>query len=186
MKLCAVQYAPVTGDVEGNVKRHVELIELAATQDAELIFFPELSLTGYEPTLARGLATHEEDPRLDVFQRLSDAHAIVIGVGLTLVTSTRPQIGMVVFQPRAARQAYAKQHLHDDELPYFSSGGGRCSSRPASTAWRLRSAMSRYSPIMSPHRQASARMCTWPASPSMRGEWMKPMPPTPPSPAYTP
>ncbi|WP_010629864.1 carbon-nitrogen hydrolase family protein [Halomonas sp. KM-1] len=122
MKLCAVQYASTTGDIEGNVARHTEFIELAAAHDAELIFFPELSLTGYEPTLAKGLATHPEDPRLEVFQRLSDTHEIVIGVGLPLVTSTKPQIGMVVFQPHSGRQAYAKQRLHDDELPYFSSG----------------------------------------------------------------
>lgn len=122
MKLCAVQYASTTGDIEGNVARHVEFVELAATHGVELIFFPELSLTGYEPTLADSLATHEEDPRLDVFQRLSDAHGIVIGAGLPLVTSQKPRIGMVVFQPRAGRHAYAKQHLHDDELPYFSPG----------------------------------------------------------------
>lgn len=122
MKLCAVQYAPLTGDIEGNVERHIEFVELAASHDTELILFPELSLTGYEPSLAKRLATHEEDPRLDVFQRLSDAHGMVIAAGLPLVTSRKPQIGMVVFQPRAGRQAYAKQHLPDDEQPYFSPG----------------------------------------------------------------
>lgn len=122
MKLCAVQYASVTGDIEANVARHVEFVELAATHDAELIFFPELSLTGYEPTLAKGLATHQEDPRLDVFQRLSVDHGMVIAAGLPLVTSGKPQIGMVVFQPHVGRLAYAKQRLHDDELPYFSPG----------------------------------------------------------------
>ena len=30
MKLCAVQYASITGDIEGNVARHTEFIELAA------------------------------------------------------------------------------------------------------------------------------------------------------------
>ncbi len=122
MKLCAVQYASTTGDIEGNVARHTEFVELAASHDTELIFFPELSLTGYAPALAKGLATHEEDPILDVFQRLSDTHGIVIGVGLPLVSSTKPQIGMVVFQPHTGRHAYAKQRLHEDELPYFSAG----------------------------------------------------------------
>ncbi|EWH00212.1 carbon-nitrogen hydrolase family protein [Halomonas sp. BC04] len=122
MKLCAVQCASVTGDIEANVARHAELVERAAPHDAELIFFPELSLTGYEPPLAKGLATHPEDPRLDVFQRLSVTHGMVIVVGLPLVTSGKPHIGMVVFQPHAGRLAYAKQRLHDDELPYFSAG----------------------------------------------------------------
>lgn len=122
MKLCAVQYAPLTGDIEGNVERHVEYIGLAALHDAELVLFPELSLTGYEPKLAKRLATHVEDPRLDVFQGMSDTHDIVIAAGLPLVTSRKPQIGMVIFQPNAGRQAYAKQRLHDDELPCFSPG----------------------------------------------------------------
>ncbi|MGQ4878612.1 carbon-nitrogen hydrolase family protein [Billgrantia sp. LNSP4103-1] len=122
MKLCAVQYACVTGEFERNVEHHVEYVELAAAHDAELILFPELSLTGYEPSKAKALATHVEDPRLDVFQRLSDTHDIVIAAGLPLVTSRKPQIGMVVFQPHTGRQAYAKQRLHDDELPYFSPG----------------------------------------------------------------
>lgn len=122
MKLCAVQYAAVTGDVEANLERHVAFIERAAAHEAELIFFPELSLTGYEPSLAKSLATHVEDPRLDVFQCLSDTHEITIAAGLPLVTSRKPQIGMVVFQPHVGRQAYAKQRLHDDELPYFSPG----------------------------------------------------------------
>lgn len=31
-------------------------------------------------------------------------------------------ISMIIFQPQQTRQVYSKQHLHDDELPYFISG----------------------------------------------------------------
>ena len=120
MKLCAVQYEPVKGDIAANVLRHAAFVEQAAAHGGGLIVFPELSLTGYEPTLAEALATHPQDPRLNALQHLSDAHGIVIGAGLPLVSAGKPLIGMVLFQPGSERLAYAKQQLHVDELPYFS------------------------------------------------------------------
>ncbi|WP_104202883.1 carbon-nitrogen hydrolase family protein [Billgrantia saliphila] len=122
MKLCAVQCASITGDIERNVARHAECVALAVSHGAGLAVFPELSLTGYAPSLAKRLATHPDDARLDALQQLSDAHGIAIAAGLPLVTPDKPRIGMVLFQPHAARQAYAKQMLHTDELPYFSAG----------------------------------------------------------------
>jgi predicted amidohydrolase len=41
------QLAPRLGDVAANLDRHLELVEEAATGDAALVVFPELSLTGY-------------------------------------------------------------------------------------------------------------------------------------------
>ncbi|MFP3681720.1 nitrilase-related carbon-nitrogen hydrolase, partial [Pseudomonas sp. SIMBA_041] len=52
MKLCAVQLASLKGDLQGNLERHLVCIEQAVALGAELVVFPELSLTGYEPTLA--------------------------------------------------------------------------------------------------------------------------------------
>ncbi|CAI3802939.1 Glutamine-dependent NAD(+) synthetase [Pseudomonas sp. MM221] len=56
MKLCAVQLASLKGDLPGNLQRHLACIEQAAALGAELVVFPELSLTGYEPSLARQAA----------------------------------------------------------------------------------------------------------------------------------
>jgi NAD+ synthase (glutamine-hydrolysing) len=41
------QIAPILGDVQRNLALHVEQIEAARRQHADLIVFPELSLTGY-------------------------------------------------------------------------------------------------------------------------------------------
>ena len=41
------QIAPVLGDRERNLEMHLAQIEEARRQDADLIVFPELSLTGY-------------------------------------------------------------------------------------------------------------------------------------------
>lgn len=122
MKICAAQIKPVTGDIEANIIKHQQWIELAVSSGAELIFFPELSLTSYEPKLAAQLASTQDDARLNVFQKLSDAHNIIIGVGLPTPAATSPRISMVVFQPARARLTYSKQQLHSDELPYFECG----------------------------------------------------------------
>jgi predicted amidohydrolase len=122
MRICAAQVAAVRGDVAANVGRHVAFIELAASHDADLVLFPELSLTGYEPTLARELATDPDDPRLGALQALADARSIIIGAGLPTRSKTGPQVSLIVFRPLAARLTYSKQRLHADELSWFSSG----------------------------------------------------------------
>lgn len=122
MNICAVQFRPIAGDIAGNTAQHLRLIDLAAGEGADLIFFPELSLTGYEPRLAKSLATDETDHRLDVFQQRSEAHHVIIGVGLPLPIGSQVQIGMVWFSPGKPRLRYAKQRLHADELTFFVKG----------------------------------------------------------------
>lgn len=98
------------------------MIELALEKEADLILFPELSLTGYEPTLADTLASIQEDVRLDIFQEMSDKELITICVGLPTRSKAGVHISLVVFQPDAPRSTYSKQHLHKDELPFFVPG----------------------------------------------------------------
>ena len=122
MKLCVAQNRPVSGDVPWNITNHKKLIELAVASGAEIIIFPELSLTGYEPTLAHGLATTPGDSRLDDFQTMSDTHQLTIGVGLPIKNKASIWISMLLFQPGKAREIYSKQYLHPDENAFFSSG----------------------------------------------------------------
>ena len=125
MKICAVQIRPIAGEIAVNIVRHLNFIEFAIAQEANLAFFPELSLTGYEPRLAKSLATDKTDHRLDKFQQRTDAHNIIIGVGLPISAESKVQIGMVWFAPNAPRRDYAKQQLQDDELPFFVRGNGQ-------------------------------------------------------------
>lgn len=125
MKICAAQLRAVPGDVASNLGRHLRLLDLAAAVGADLVYFPELSLTGYEPGLAALLGMHASDPRLDVLQARSDASKAVIGVGLPLKAAPggdAVQIGMVWFAPGRPRCTYAKQGLHTSERPYFVPG----------------------------------------------------------------
>lgn len=122
MKIAVAQTKPVTGNIESNIKNHITLAGLAASNGTEVIIFPELSLTGYEPSLAKELATGINDSRFDVFQKISNEKQITIGVGVPTTAETGIHITMVLFEPNKPRQANSKMYLHEDEEPFFVSG----------------------------------------------------------------
>ncbi len=122
MKICIAQVKPVPGDIRQNIQIHKKYADLAVSFGADAIFFPELSLTGYEPTLARELALNLEDKRLAVFQKVGDANHITIGIGAPTRHRNGICISMIIFQPNQKRRLYSKQYLHQDEELYFISG----------------------------------------------------------------
>ncbi len=99
LTVAAVQMAPVYGDVAANLAKHGDLIADARARGAELIVFPELSLTGYQVGPgALDLAMAADDARLRALARAAgDAYALV---GL-------------VEEDRAARVYNAAALIHD-------------------------------------------------------------------------
>lgn len=125
MKIAVAQTRPVKGDIAANILEHLKLIELASTDGTDAVFFPELSLTGYEPTLAKELAGNLHDPRFGLLQSISDNKNMLIGVGMPTQCNSGNLISMLIFKPNSARQIYSKQTLHPDEFPYFVNGEGQ-------------------------------------------------------------
>jgi predicted amidohydrolase len=78
MKICVAQTRPVKGDIHRNIENHRALIDLAVSNGADVVIFPELSLTGYEPKFAKELATDQDDSRFDDVQKISNAKLILI------------------------------------------------------------------------------------------------------------
>jgi predicted amidohydrolase len=122
MKICIAQTRPVAGDIKTNIDQHKKLIDAAVSYSADIIIFPELSLTGYEPGLAKALATDKEDSRLDDFQQISNENKIIICVGVPTKNNKGICISMIIFQPGRERLVYSKKYLHADEEPFFISG----------------------------------------------------------------
>ena len=122
MKICVAQTKPFKGNIEKNIATHKELIRLAVSNGAEIIFFPELSITGYEPKLASELATRATDERFDEFQEISDKQNITIAIGVPTKTETGVCISLAIFQPGKKRETYSKKYLHSSEEPFFLSG----------------------------------------------------------------
>lgn len=122
MNIGIAQIQSRKGDIPANIEKHIKFIEHASLLQADFIFFPELSLTGYEPELSKKLAVNKNDERFDVLQQYSDQKMISFGVGVPTINESGIYISMIIFQPKQPRVLYSKQQLHEDELTYFENG----------------------------------------------------------------
>lgn len=122
MKIALAQIKSEMGDVEANLTHHLQIVEQAASLNADLIIFPELSLTGYAPEHAQELAMELGDPQLTRFVEASAKYQLTIGVGIPVKTTGKPLIGLALFEPNDSVNLYEKHYLHADELSTFSSG----------------------------------------------------------------
>ncbi|HHB1595684.1 TPA: carbon-nitrogen hydrolase family protein [Vibrio campbellii] len=112
------------GEVEYNLTSHLNMIALSSCNGADVVVFPELSLTGYELDLAEELALA---PEPDNFQQLSRAAVenkiiVIVGCPLKYANTKKPAIGSVICFPDGRVSFYAKQYLHEGEQTYCSSG----------------------------------------------------------------
>lgn len=114
------QSSSVKGDIVQNVRRHVGYASSAATHGANVVVFPELSLTGYEPEIAADVAIDPSDTRLKPLQELSDEQSVTIIAGCPIRShEPKPHIGAVIIRPRLPIESYRKRFVHADELPWF-------------------------------------------------------------------
>jgi predicted amidohydrolase len=119
MRICLAQIQSEKGNILKNIQNHQIFVERAIELNSDLIVFPELSITNYEPELANELASDIKDSIFNPFQDLSDRNKIIIGIGMPTKATDGINISMLIFQPNKERTVYSKYLLHSDELPYF-------------------------------------------------------------------
>lgn len=119
---CAVQ----AGDINSNLTLHMEFMCHAREHGVELLVFPELSLTGYEPALAEALVQDIDSPVLDPLRQLAQEASMttVVGLPLRLSSYEKPLIAAFVIHQDGSLGVYTKQYLHPGEEQYFSAGDG--------------------------------------------------------------
>lgn len=81
-KLAVAQVDAAVGNIETNLKHHLEVVEQAKHEKAQLVVFPELSLTGYTlRDLAWEVALNPfTDSRLSALKEASKSVTIVLGL----------------------------------------------------------------------------------------------------------
>lgn len=121
MILAAAQTKPTRGDIDANLLDHYRLIELASQNGAQLISFPEMSITGYERGNASQLAFKKDDARLDKLKKLAVDNNIVIITGAPIQIESEIFIGEFIISPDNSVQIYTKQFLHEGEDEFFHS-----------------------------------------------------------------
>ncbi|WP_035647655.1 carbon-nitrogen hydrolase family protein [Flavobacterium sp. ASV13] len=121
MILAAAQTKPKRGDISANLLNHYQLIELAAQNGANLIAFPELSITGYERENSAPLAFTKDDYRIDHLKELAVKNNIIIIAGAPIQVENEMFIGEFVISPDNSVSIYTKQFLHEGEDEFFQS-----------------------------------------------------------------
>lgn len=106
----AAQTIPLKGDVDANLAAHARFIGAAAKEEAKVIVFPELSLTGYELDLAAELAFTQRDQRLSPLRSLSSTHDMTLIVGAPVRLGEHLHIGAFVVSPDGSLGLYTKRH----------------------------------------------------------------------------
>lgn len=131
--IAAAQSISAPGEVQANVQAHLSMVHAAARHGVQLLVFPELSLTGYEPALVAGLVLAADDA---VLAPLRDAArtagmALVVGAPVSpVVAGGKPAIGAWVFEADGSAALYRKRYLHPGEEQFASAGTEDCHLRP--------------------------------------------------------
>lgn len=126
LTLAAAQAICVAGDLPANIERHLAFMHAAAEHNVQLLVFPELSLTGYEPSLAADLAIAPDDPALAPLREMARALRLtaVVGMPIRLTPDAGVLIGALVLGADGSLAVYTKQHLHPGEEVAFVPGQG--------------------------------------------------------------
>jgi len=81
IKIALAQIAPKLGDVKANLELHLETIDKARGQGADLVVFPELSLTGYLlKDMVPEAALRRNSPEMQKILKASEKTAVVFGL----------------------------------------------------------------------------------------------------------
>lgn len=121
--MVAAQTHSKPGDIKHNVKNHCAAIQRAAANGGNVIVFPELSLTGYEPALAAETAINANDPLLKPLQHSCNELEMTVIVGCPIESGeSKPFLGSFVFSPNRVVSIYRKRFLHTGEGNHFLAG----------------------------------------------------------------
>lgn len=128
LRIALAQMNATVGDLEGNAAKMRKYIEEAAGRDADVVIFPELSLTGYPPEdlLQKPHFLNRIDTVLrDLAAKVGDIYAVV-GFAEEPVTGGLPANAAAVLANGRILDVYRKVHLPNygvfDELRYFKPG----------------------------------------------------------------
>ena len=139
VRLALGQLSPRLGDVQANLDRHLQLIAEARDHKADLLLFPELSLSGYQlKDIVPDVALHAQAPQLLQLQEAS--RGLSIGVGFVEESADHRFFNSyAMFEDGALKHVHRKVYLPSyglfeegrlyaagEQIRAFDSRFGRC------------------------------------------------------------
>jgi len=123
LHLAAVSLKSIPGRPAENAANHCRWIARAAKRGAELVLFPELSLSGYRVQPAPRLdAEPLRGPSLAVITKAAREHRVHVVCGLVESRGEALFITQALVGPNGLVGAYSKTHLTDPEGRVFTPG----------------------------------------------------------------
>lgn len=124
IRIAAVTMQSGFGEVEANLDRMERFVLAAAEQEADIVCFPEMNITGYAlKDEIQGFAEPVPGPSASKVQRMADEHDITVIAGLAERTEQNgTAITQVVASPGEDIGKYRKIHLSAGEQAIFQAG----------------------------------------------------------------
>jgi predicted amidohydrolase len=124
--IAAAQSSSVKGNISENISIHQKYIDAAYKNNVNVVVFPELSLTGYEPDIAKEKALYGNEDVLIPLLNSAARYNITIITGCPIRSNnSRPYIGALIIQPSQKITIYRKRYLHAGEENYFIPSSDR-------------------------------------------------------------
>ena len=125
-RVAVAQIAPTLGDLEKNLALHEKMAREAIAQSANLLIFPELSLTGYFlKDQVPSVALRPDAQALQLFRELSQRIAIILGF-VEEASGHRFHNASAYFEGGEIRHIHRKAYLPTygifDEARYLAAG----------------------------------------------------------------
>lgn len=123
MKIGFVQFRPLFGDVESNIKT---IEKMVSPVEADLLVLPELATTGYTFTSREELYCLAEP--FETSESLNRLHALASDRSCALIAGFAEKSGEEIFnsaallKPDGSRELYRKIHLFGSEKKFFQPG----------------------------------------------------------------
>jgi predicted amidohydrolase len=133
MNIAVVNFKVAAGDKSGNLKRINEFAVAASKRGADLVLFPELSLTGYDYFINENIAPEDKKSMAETIQGTSctllsetaKAYGIYIVFGMpekTTAAAEKIYNSAVAIGPCGVIGSYKKIHPFDAENRFFAKG----------------------------------------------------------------
>lgn len=123
VRFALAQHKAVKGNIKENLNRHKKFCSEAARLGADIITFPELSLTGYEPSLLEDLAIDMSSTHVHELSQFAVSNGIAVIAGCPIKSGqSKPYIGAIICHPSGEVDFYSKQYLHQGESEYCVAG----------------------------------------------------------------
>jgi N-carbamoylputrescine amidase len=123
LRLALVVQRCIPGAFEKNLSASLKAVCLAAEQNAQMVVFPEMNLSGYMagPKIA-SIAQPVSQKLLQTLSDAADKFDISILVGMAEAKVNEIYATHLVFSPQNPMEQYRKIHMAPNERDYFSPG----------------------------------------------------------------